>query len=115
MNEIELIIRQVVPKQAEIEELPSSGFNFLIYRVCWNLGDDPARPHKKSKMISVEVPYEMIQDLPNMPATKRAQVSGRVLEFLASKYAVFEPSHNVGRDKSQPVERWIIPPDVWSV
>ena len=115
MDGIEMLIRNVVPANAEIETLTPSGFNDMVYRVCWNLDDDPARPNKKSKTIAVHVPYEMAQDLPNISTDERSQVSNRLLQFLATKYAEFDPSQNTERNTPPPVERWVVPPEVWSI
>lgn len=114
MDDIEKLIRQVAPGHAEIEVLPSSGFNGATYRVCWNLNDDPERPNKKSKTIVVQVPYEMVQDLPNFSATRHDEVTSRLLRFLGMKYASFDPRHNEDRNTPPPVEHWVVPPTVWS-
>lgn len=114
MDEIETLIRQVVPVHAEIDAMLSSGLNGATYRVSWNLNDDPERPNKKSKTIAVDLPYEMVQDMPNFSATKHDQVAIRLLHFLAAKYASFDPNHNADRSTPPPVEHWIVPPSVWS-
>lgn len=115
MDEIRSLIRSVVPANAEIDTLPLSRFDGLVYRVCWSLDDDPTRPHKKSKTIAVHVPYEMVQDLPNYPAAKRCQIFSRLKQFLEAKYSAFDPSHTAEKNMPPPVEDWVVPPDVWSI
>lgn len=115
MDEIEIHIRRVVPATAVIEALTPSGFDDAVYRVCWNLNDDPGRPNKKSKTIAIHVPYEMVQDLPNIPAARRSLVSDRLHQFLVTKFATFDPNHTAGRNTPPPVEDWTIPPQAWSV
>ncbi len=99
-------IKDVMPADAEI--LVAPGIEALKIGVSWKLNDDPERPNKMSKTISICVSHEAVQDFASASAANQGAVYGRILAFLSAKLAQFDPQHNAPRYESPPVEQWVI-------
>lgn len=99
-------IRAAMPGSAEIRVIP--GINSLNVGVSWKLNDDPERPNKMSKTISICVSHDAAEDFASASAANQGAAYRRVSEFLSAKLAQFDPQHNVPRDESPPVEKWVI-------
>jgi hypothetical protein len=100
------VIRQAMPADAQIDI--TSSVSCFYMRVTWPLNDDPERPHKMSKTISIHVSHEAAQDFASASEHLRAQVRNRVEHFLLARLASFDPNHNAPRNVPPPVERWDI-------
>lgn len=99
-------VKIVMPADAEIQTFPhNEAFNV---NVSWKLNDDPERPNKMSKNISICVPHELIVDFTNASEIDQGTVLNRVVAFLSAKLATFDPSHNAEKYKTPPVEQWVI-------
>ena len=99
-------IQAAMPASAEIRAIP--GINSLNVGVSWQLNDDPERPNKMSKTISICVSHEAVQDFASASAANQGAAYRRVSEFLSTKLAQFDPQHNAPRHESPPVEKWVI-------
>jgi hypothetical protein len=99
-------IRAAMPPEAEIWVIPGIG-EFTV-GVSWKLNDDPERPNKRSKTISICVSDEAAEDFETASAVDQGAAYGRVAAFLSKKLATFDPQHNVPRHVPPPVERWVI-------
>lgn len=105
-EEIFSAIRQAMPADAQMDIISSSSSFYVS--VAWPLNDDPERPNKMSKTISIHVSHEAAQDYANAPENIQPQVRGRLQRFLHEKLRAFDPSHRNARDVPPPVERWDI-------
>ncbi|MFY9329038.1 MAG: hypothetical protein WAO76_13645 [Georgfuchsia sp.] len=105
-NQILQAIKAVMPTNAEIQVVP--GISELNIGVSWKLNDDPMRPNKMSKTISVCVSHEAAQDFASASSVNQGEAYQRVAEFLSAKLAQFDPQHNSPKCETPPVERWVI-------
>jgi hypothetical protein len=105
-REILAAIQAAMPANAEIQVVP--GVEAVNIGVSWKLNDDPDRPNKRSKTISICVSHEAAQDFEAASTADHGGAYRRVAEFLAAKLAAFDPQHNVPKHESPPVERWVI-------
>jgi hypothetical protein len=99
-------IHTAMPAGALIQVVPGEGC--LNVGVSWKLKDDPERPNKMSKTISITVSHEAAQDFANVSTVDQGASFARVAEFLTQRRAHFDPTHNTSRYEPPPVEKWII-------
>jgi hypothetical protein len=99
-------IKAAMPSNAEIQVVP--GVGSLNIGVSWKLNDDPARPNKMSKTISICVPHEAVQDFASASAVNQSAAYQRVSAFLTQKLSQLDPTHNAPKYEPPPVEQWII-------
>lgn len=99
-------VRTAMPANAEIQVVPGIGtFNI---DVSWKLNDDPERPNKMSKTISICVSHEAAEDFASASAIDQGAAFHRVAAFLSARLASFDPKHNVPKSEAPPVEQWVI-------
>ncbi len=103
-------IRARIPSIAEIRVIP--GINSLGFGVSWKLNDDPERPNKMSKTVSICVSHEAAEDFANASAANQDAAYMRVSEFLSEKLSHFDPQHNAPRRESPPNEKWVITSEI---
>lgn len=103
-------IMKHMPKGAEkyLVENGSSGF---VLSVHWKLKDDPERPNRYSKTIVVFISRELLEDLPNYPASMQQSALQKISSWTAAKFKAFDPSHDVPKYLQPPSEQWTIPVD----
>jgi len=103
-------IRQAMPPDAKIQVV--NGIEGFTVGVSWKLNDDPERPNKMSKTISIVVSDEAAQDVASASSHNQTEVYNRVNTFLSQKFANFDPSHNVPKYDPPPVEQWVLSSNV---
>ena len=103
-------IEAAMPTGSEILVVP--GIESLKVGVSWKLNDDPERPNKMSKTISICVSHEAAQDFASASAANQGAAYSRVLAFLNAKLAQFNPQHDTPRYEPPPVEQWFITSEV---
>lgn len=104
--EILQAIGKAMPPSAEIRVEP--GPEVFNFNVSWKLNDDPERPNKMSKTISISVSHEAAEDFASASAAHQASAYKRVASFLSARLAAFDPQHNSPKYESPPVEKWVI-------
>jgi hypothetical protein len=104
-NQILQAIQDAMPTGAKI--YPEQSDCPLIFQVSWEL-NDPERPSKKSRTISICVSEEAIQDFEDAPLQNQESASQRVFNFLNQKLSAFNPEHDTPAFTPPPVEQWII-------
>ncbi len=100
------VIQQAMPGGAEINVAPGVGAINVV--VAWRLKNDPERPNKMSKTISICVSHEAVQDFASASGSAQANAYGCVTNFLSEKLAYFNPDHDTPRYEPPPVEQWLI-------
>ncbi len=100
VNEWVKLIRPLFPKNTRIE---INAGNDLILRIDWKLGNDPARPHKRSRLIRVVILEEVIADCADFE-----KAGSRFKKIIEDKLSVFHPDHDTQRCGTPPKEKWII-------
>jgi hypothetical protein len=99
-------IKSAMPENAEIRVVQSLGS--LNVGVSWKLNDDPDRPNKMSKAISICVSHEAAQDFASASQSNQQGAYQRVSNFLAKKLSTFDPQHSAQKYEAPPVEKWVI-------
>jgi hypothetical protein len=99
-----------MPAIAEIQVVP--GVDSLNVAVSWKLDDDPERPNKMSRTISICVSREAAEDFASASAADQRGAFSRVVAFLSAKLSTFDPKHNVPKYGGPPVEQWVISTEV---
>ncbi len=105
-SEIVNAITQAMPADANIQVVGSIG-GFRV-GVSWKLNDDPERPNKMSKTISIVISDEAAQDYSSASSQSQQEAYERLNTFLSQKLSSFDPSHDVPKYEPPPVEKWII-------
>jgi len=105
-NELIDSVRDVFPNGSEIETLMDGSRLSFVCSICWKLRTDLARPNKPSKIILIEIPYEVIED--SNYNENKLKVNAKFKKFIVTKYEDFNPDHNEPRDKSPPNEIWVV-------
>lgn len=100
------VIKAAMPAGAEIVLVP--GIETLKVDVSWKLNDEPERPNKMSKTISICVSHEAEQDFASASNANQGAAYNRLFAFLSLKLAQFEPQQNALRHEVPPVEQWVI-------
>lgn len=103
-------IKAAMPPNAKIQVVP--GIEAFNVCVSWKLNDDPNRPNKMSKTISICVSHEAAQDFASASAVDQGYTFHRVMAFLTAKLATFDPKHNAPKHEAPPVEQWVISSEV---
>jgi len=101
INEWIELVRPLFPKDAIIEVGP--GKNDATLRIDWKLGNDPARPNKRSRIIKVIVSKEAMDDCRD---SKTAGLKFR--KVIENKLSTFNPDHNTPMHGITPIEEWIV-------
>ncbi|MEK6805738.1 MAG: hypothetical protein AABY95_03715 [Pseudomonadota bacterium] len=104
------MIKQQMPADADIVE--ASSLEGYVVNVSWKLDDDPERPNKPTKTISIHVSHEATEDFAAASKTKHAEAYKRISAFLAQKLAAFDPANNAPKYSPPPVEKWVITTNV---
>ncbi len=94
------LIRPLFPKNARIEITAEAD---VVLRIDWKLGTDPARPHKRSRMIRVIISEEAIGD-----CTDFKEAGSRFRKLIEDRLSTFHPDHSTPRCGTPPREEWII-------
>ncbi len=99
-------IEREFPAHAEFYARRKNG-DICIY-VDWKLGNDAARPNKRSKKIRICVPREAIDDYTDGSEQNRKSADERLQRAVAAQLRVFNPDHNVSAHVPVPIEQWAI-------
>jgi hypothetical protein len=94
------MIRPLFPKNARIEVV---GGPDVVLRIDWKLGTDPARPHKRSRLIRVIIPEAAIG-----ACTDFKEAGWRFRKLIEDRLSAFRPEHSTPRCGTPPREEWIV-------
>jgi hypothetical protein len=100
-------IRNVMSPQAEIQVMPV-GAGVLNFDVSWGLSNDPTRPNKRSKTISIAVSREAFDDFSTTSTNSQKRAYDLIDKFLAASLAAFDPQHNTPIENTPLAEQWIM-------
>ena len=100
LNEWVRLIRPLFPKGARIEMDPGSD---VVLRIDWKLGNDPARPHKRSRLIRVVISEDAITD-----CSDHKTAGAKFMKIIQDKLSVFDPDHKTPRCGTRPIEEWVV-------
>ena len=105
-NHFLAIIERAFPKSAELHARRESG-NICIY-ADWQLGDDPARPNKRSKKIKICIDQAALEDYTDADDGNRKSADQLLRKVVAAQLHAFNPDHNVPAHVPVPIEQWTI-------
>jgi len=100
------IVEREFPKHAELHVRHESG-DICVY-ADWKLGNDPARPNKRSKKIRICVSRAAIDDYTDGSEQNRKSADERLRRAVAAQLQAFNPDHNVPAHVPVPIEQWTI-------
>lgn len=100
------IARSVMPPNAEININPQ--IEYYQAFISWNLNNDPERLNKKSKTIILNVSYEVLDDVPNLPEAQQREVMNRIEAYLRGNLKSFDPNHDTPYGAPAPSVTWVI-------
>ena len=100
VNQWVKLIRPLFPKNTRIEI--NAGYDVILL-IDWKLGNDPARPHKRSRLIRVIIREKAIADCADF---KKA--GSRFKKIIEDRLSVFDPDHDTRRCGTPPKEEWIV-------
>lgn len=104
---VDAIMNQM-PAHAD-KYLSDTGVSGFVLSIHWKLNNDPKRPNKDSKTITIYIPEELLEDFPNYPPHMQQSALEKLKKFIAQKLKYFEPDHSASRYEQPPVEKWSIP------
>ena len=98
------IVEREFPKYAEFYVRRESD-DICIY-VDWKLGNDPARPNKRSKKIKICISRAAIDDYTDGSEQNRNSADEKLRRIVGPQFQAFDPEHNVPTHVSVPIEQW---------
>ena len=81
--------------------------DICIY-VDWQVGNDPARPSKRSRKIRICISRAAVDDYTDGSEQNRKSADERLQSAVAALLLVFKPDHNVAAHVPTPTEQWTI-------
>lgn len=86
----------------------------LRFRVDWKIPEE-GRPSKRSRPIEIILRREVLDDYEDAPRDEdRADMEGRIVEYVKARLASFSPEHNLRREQPMPAEEWVVTPQIAS-
>ncbi len=109
-DQIMQAIRDTMPENTDIRV--ARGIELIKYNVSWKLNNDPERPHKMSKTISICLSPQAVQEFASASPAQQESAYGRLTAFLSEKLAKFDPQHDAAKNEAAPTEQWMISPGI---
>jgi hypothetical protein len=77
--------------------------------ICWKLNTDKENPNKRSRTISIVLPYSLLEDYEEgLSNEEKEKFSINFKVFIENKYKCFKADHDSPRYASPPIEEWIV-------
>jgi len=77
-----------------------------LARFDWPITTDPDRPHKRSKMVKINIHENAIRDLLEVGNKVEAKTLIDLETYFKNQLSQFEPNHNTPKGKFEPIEKW---------
>lgn len=100
------LLRPLFPRGAIFR--PRSDLGSLDVGIDWKLNTDPERPNKRSKLITLRLPQEFVDDYHDGAPSTRSAMSARLVRFVADKLRGFNPDHSASVHVPPPRELWLL-------
>lgn len=98
------IVKLVIPSDAEIEILRSSGVRFRIF---WYMNDDPSRTRKQSRNLLLSLPEELVDDYPSMSKSERSSFDVQLSSEIEKVISGFDKQSDHSKYETPPSETWV--------
>jgi hypothetical protein len=98
------ILQHLFPSQANIRGREDT--NTLIIAIDWPLKKDKGRPHKRSRLICIISPKNLIENYSNRPEQAKIEIDQPLVSFIQDKLKNFDPDHTAGFGEVPPQEEW---------
>ena len=86
----------------------------MIFRVDWKIPEE-GRPNKRSRPIETILTREVLDDYEDAPRDEdRADMDRRIVEYVTTRLASFNPKHDLRREQLVPAEEWVVTPQIAS-
>lgn len=103
-----LLARDTFPEYVEINTYYDGIRMSAIGRICWKLNNDESRPNKSSKIISIVIPAEALDDYNDSTVNQQERAQKRFKKYIQNQYKSFNPNHNMPEYQEAPSEEWLI-------
>ena len=100
------LLQSLFPSQADFCSLDN--LDDFITKVSWKLNNDPERPNKRSKIIKIIIPSEVIDDYENKSTIKKQEDDKKLLQFVEQFLKEFDPDHDTPYEDSTPEVDFVI-------
>lgn len=99
------ILQPLFPSQANIRAREDA--NTLVIAIDWPLKKDKDRPHKRSRLICIISPKNLIENYSNTPEQEKVEIDQHLVNFVQEKLKHFDPDHKAGFGEIPPQEEWM--------
>lgn len=99
----------IVPHLPKNSEATLRECNYFYLDITGKITGDPHRPNKHAKSIEITISKEKLDDYLEGPKSSQKSFDERLIEYIKTKTANFNPDHDTPYDRSPPVERWPVP------
>jgi hypothetical protein len=104
MQHLRKILKPLFPSQANIRGREET--NKLVIAIDWPLKRDKDRPHKRSRVICIISPKNLIENYSNASEQSKIQIDNSLVNFLQEKLKNFNPDHTAEFGEIPPQEEW---------
>jgi hypothetical protein len=104
-NELIGCVKDQFPGAHFNSRIDHSRYSFIC-NICWKLNTDRDRPNKLSKIISVIISGEAIED--SDYDNNKATIQKKFQDYIETKRKGFDPEHDEPYGQPPPMEEWVI-------
>ena len=92
------------PRGAHLRRMPFS--EDLVIAVDWKLNTDRDRPYKRSRLIRIVVPAELVKKYQAQSAQQKTAIDKRLITYVNTQLTNFNPDHVTDFGHIPPSEEW---------
>ncbi len=100
------IICSLLPNKASISSTDHS--EKFVASISWELDNDPERPHKRSRILVIEIPQETVEDYKNKSVAKQKADDKKLAQQIKELLQDFNPDHDAPIGQEAPEKRLVI-------
>ena len=100
------IIYPLFPEKALIT--CSDADNCFLAKVSWQLDNDANQPNKRSRVVAIEVPEEVIDEYQNKSKEQQKQDDKKLVLQVEEFLSQFDPNHDSSPEETPPEARIVI-------
>ena len=99
-------IRPLFPEGTEFT--PFVDFEDFTTKASWRLNNDPERPNKRSKIIKIIIPSDVIDDYENKTTAKKQEDDEKLLQYVEQFINELDPNHDTPKENPVPEVDFVI-------
>jgi len=94
------------PRSAHLRSIPCG--QYLVIAVDWKLNTDKERPYKRSRLIRIVVPDNLIKKYLLENSQQKTLLDKRLVTYINAQLTNFNPDHITDFGRIPPTEKWEI-------